>query len=57
MTDKIEFTGDCRFDTYGAGIRPKGYGLQCSPIVLGEDFIIASRTLVKGVTKPSHLGL
>ena len=43
MTDIMEFTGDCSFDAYGAGIRPKGYGLQCSPVALVEDFIIPSR--------------
>ena len=35
------------------GLGPKEYGLQCSPVALMEDFIIASRALVKGVTKPS----
>ena len=44
MTDIMEFTGDCSFDAYGAGIRPKGYGLHCSPVALMEDFIIPSRS-------------
>jgi len=53
MTDITEFTGDCGFDACEAGFVRKGYGLQCSPVALREDFTIARSALIKGVL-PNH---